>query len=196
MPVLRFFASVSSIFLSRVSLEGYNAIQYAWNKILDYAENNNVETLSLHVDATNPRLLRMYKSLGFEVAETYDNYYENGAGAYFMTRPVRMQKANPEPVAQTTNPVNISMNTPSEEVVTPVISSFKQEYKQAEEELKNYGLNTHAEAYKYLNFCIEKDKNNKKTFSQDIYTCVKELRKLELQVGNQNNDYSFHNMQT
>ena len=73
----------------RNSRKGYNAIQYAWNKILDYAENNNVETLSLHVDATNPRLLRMYKSLGFEVAETYDNYYENGAGAYFMTRPVQ-----------------------------------------------------------------------------------------------------------
>ena len=174
----------------RNSRKGYNAIQYAWNKILDYAENNNVETLSLHVDATNPRLLRMYKSLGFEVAETYDNYYENGAGAYFMTRPVRMQNANPEPVAQTTNPVNISMNTPSEEVVTPVISTFKQEYKQAEEELKNYGLNTPAEAYKYLNLCIENDKNNKKTFNQDIYTCVKELRKLELQVDNQDNDYS------
>jgi len=79
----------------RNSRKGYQAIKYSWQKILDYARENNVQTLSLHVDSTNRNLVRMYQSLGFTIAETYNNYYENGAGAYFMTKPVNDVQQEP-----------------------------------------------------------------------------------------------------
>ena len=70
----------------RNSRKGYAAIMQAWDKINDYAKENNVETMSLHVDSTNPRLKRMYEQFGFEVRESYDNYYKDGIGAYFMVK--------------------------------------------------------------------------------------------------------------
>lgn len=72
----------------RNSRKGYAAINQSWDKIQEYARDNNVETMSLHVDSTNPRLKRMYEQLGFEVRESYDNYYRDGVGAYFMVKAV------------------------------------------------------------------------------------------------------------
>ena len=68
----------------RQTKKGYCAIKYSWDEILRYAKSHGVEKLTLHADATNIALVNLYKRLGFRIVETYNNYYENGAGAHYM----------------------------------------------------------------------------------------------------------------
>ena len=70
----------------RNSRKGYQAIKASWANILNYARENGANTLSLHVTADNRNLLRMYESFGFTIKETLNNYYGNGADAYFMEK--------------------------------------------------------------------------------------------------------------
>lgn len=112
----------------RNSRKGYQAIKYSWNKIIDYAKENNVQTLSLHVDKTNRNLVRMYQSLGFTVKETLENYYENGAGAYFMERPVvenaQTQNLSEEVENNSTNSDEVTeTNANVDEVATDAIEN-------------------------------------------------------------------------
>ncbi len=80
----------------RNTRKGYYTIKYAWEKILDYATENGANTLSLHVDASNRNLVRMYQNLGFTIKETLNNYYANGTDAYYMERPVEENQSNTE----------------------------------------------------------------------------------------------------
>lgn len=84
----------------RNSRKGYQTIKYAWEKILDYAKENGASTLSLHVDAGNRNLVRMYQNLGFTIKETLNDYYDNGSDAYFMERPVEDSHAGTAPAEQ------------------------------------------------------------------------------------------------
>jgi len=96
----------------RNSRKGYQAIKYAWEKILDYAKENGASMLSLHVDAENRNLVRMYQNLGFTIKETLNNYYENGSDAYFMERPVEENQPDTVPAEQ---PQDVQ---PTETIVT------------------------------------------------------------------------------
>lgn len=108
----------------RNTRKGYLAINQCWDEIQQYARDNGAQSLSLHVNSDNRALVRMYQRLGFTISETYDNYYENGAGAYFMTRP--LDQANNEQTIAVAEPQNTAVNpeivsasenvTPEEEV--------------------------------------------------------------------------------
>ncbi len=156
----------------RNTRKGYNAIRYAWDEIQDIARENNANTLSLHVDSTNQKLIRMYKSLGFEIQESMNNYYENRAGAYFMTKKVSPKTVTPKEIK-----TQKKQNTQ--------LTLTKERYKQIEEELKPLGITTPADAYEYLEPCISKTKTSI-TFDNDKFICLKHLLNLQQQINTNN----------
>ena len=175
----------------RNTRKGYQAIKYSWKKILDYAKENNVQTLSLHVDNTNRNLVRMYQSLGFSIKETLENYYENGAGAYFMERPlVENQQVNQAEAP--TEEVQAIQTEEAENVEEPEISEAErikaeneQKCQHAREELQEMGLD---EAK--INFVLKQCSQTSvfghskiKHFDDDIYNCCKYILQLEKDYG-------------
>ena len=93
----------------RNTRKGYLAINQCWDEIQQYAKDNGAQSLSLHVDATNRALVRLYERLGFSIDETLNNYYDNGADAYFMTRP--LEQENDAQITETTNTQNNVSNS-------------------------------------------------------------------------------------
>ena len=175
----------------RNTRKGYQAIKYSWKKILDYAKENNVQTLSLHVDNTNRNLVRMYQSLGFSIKETLENYYENGAGAYFMERPlVENQQVNQAEAP--TEEVQAIQTEEAENVEEPEISEAErikaeneQKCQHAREELQEMGLDE-AKINFVLKQCSQTSvfgRSKIKPFDDDIYNCCKYILQLEKDYG-------------
>ena len=69
----------------RNTRKGDNAIQTAWNNILEFASENGADSLSLHVDSSDNEQVELYQHLGFQTAENLPNYWGTGQNAYFMT---------------------------------------------------------------------------------------------------------------
>ena len=72
----------------RNTRKGYKAIQESWEKILNEAKNQGADKLSLHVDAENPKLKKMYEHLGFTTVSREQGYYNNGHDALYMERAI------------------------------------------------------------------------------------------------------------
>ena len=128
----------------RTSRAGYRAINQFWEEIQNYAQENNVQTMSLHVDATNRSLVRLYQNLGFVIKETLPNYYENGAQAYFMEKPLvqNLQETQNEPVETETQPEEVVQTQQVDEPEqiqneTEVIETEQNEQIQDEPEVVN-----------------------------------------------------------
>ena len=68
--------------------KGYAAIQQAWTDILKYAKEKGAQTLSLHVDASDNKQIKLYERLGFQKIETINNYWGAGQNACFMQQQV------------------------------------------------------------------------------------------------------------
>ncbi|MGX6961767.1 ribosomal protein S18-alanine N-acetyltransferase [Vagococcus xieshaowenii] len=60
-------------------------------QLLVFAENCEVQTLSLEVRTSNDKAQRLYKTIGFNVTKTEPNYYRDGEDAYFMRLDKRVQ---------------------------------------------------------------------------------------------------------
>ena len=147
--------------------------------------------LYLHVEKTNRNLVRMYQSLGFSIKETLENYYENGAGAYFMERPlVENQQVNQAEAP--TEEVQAIQTEEAENVEEPEISEAErikaeneQKCQHAREELQEMGLD---EAK--INFVLKQCSQTSvfghskiKHFDDDIYNCCKYILQLEKDYG-------------
>jgi ribosomal-protein-alanine N-acetyltransferase len=52
--------------------------------VISVCEDNNIEHITLEVRVSNIRAQNLYKDLGFEIATTRKQYYENGEDAYLM----------------------------------------------------------------------------------------------------------------
>ena len=176
----------------RNTRKGYYTIKYAWEKILDYATENGANTLSLHVDASNRNLVRMYQNLGFTIKETLNNYYANGTDAYYMERPVEENQSNTE-ISETQQEI-VQSETQAEnqiEKATPIATENKTTIEKTEEEQAEILLNEKIEQAKnellemgiaeneiknYLNPCIIKEPSNKyQIFNDDLFECGKYL---------------------
>lgn len=84
----------------RKTRKGDVAIQTAWNKILETARGNEVESLSLHVDSSDTDQVELYEQLGFYREQDLPNYWGNGKNAYFMKYAVN----DVSPTVQQTSP--------------------------------------------------------------------------------------------
>ena len=178
----------------RRSRKGYQAIQHAWQEILNFAKENNVKTLSLHVNSENQSLVNMYKSLGFSIKETLNNYYENGAGAYFMEMPLNIEVAGQTetPVAttqQTETPTTQSSEAPTsqvQEIVVPQLSAkevaiqkYKEQYNEIAEELRAKGTTKKSDINNYVELFSYNDSNGYPVIDKDLKAVVDRLIVLE-----------------
>lgn len=55
-------------------------------KILDFSREFGLNRIKLEVDTKNITALEMYKSLGFQIEKTENEYYDDGGNAYIMWR--------------------------------------------------------------------------------------------------------------
>ena len=181
----------------RRSRKGYQAIQHAWQEILNKAQENGVKTLSLHVNSENQSLVNMYKSLGFSIKETLTNYYENGAGAYFMEMPLNIEVAEAtEPTTQTqVAEVQTSQPTQAESTITiqqteveekPLLSAkeiainkYKEQYNEIADELRASGTTNKSDINAYVELFSYTDSDGYPILDKKLKAVVDRLIPLE-----------------
>ena len=202
----------------RNSRKGYQAIKASWANILNYARENGANTLSLHVTADNRNLLRMYESFGFTIKETLNNYYGNGADAYFMEKtlepaPVEetevqtgdaaLQTDTPAVISDTEEGQNIETtqqneisqaeNVEQQPEAAPEEELYSRKFEQAKSELIAMGIPEDcSDLLDYLSECTRM-KNGHQVFSDELFESVKYL----IQVGKDYPDaFTFGQMTT
>lgn len=74
------------------------------DNIKQLAKEKNAKAISLHVDAKNESLVKMYKKFGFEIKHEESNYYTNGNSAYYM----EIQLARPQKIIIESKVENVS----------------------------------------------------------------------------------------
>ncbi|MBE7708979.1 MAG: GNAT family N-acetyltransferase [Cyanobacteria bacterium SIG32] len=181
----------------RRSRKGYQAIQHAWQEILNIAQENSVKTLSLHVNSENQSLVNMYKSLGFSVKETLTNYYENGAGAYFMEMPLYPEIAETtEPTtqtqvaeAQTSQPTQAASSVTVEQTEVEekpqlsakeiAINKYKEQYNEIADELRASGTTNKSDINAYVELFSYTDSNGYPILDRKLKAVVDRLIPLE-----------------
>ena len=78
----------------RKTKSSYEALKLIQENIQKVAFGKNIKKVTLHVDASNAPLVKMYKKYGFEIKDTLNNYYANGDPAYYMEGDVKKAMAS------------------------------------------------------------------------------------------------------
>lgn len=207
----------------RMTRKGANAIKFSWEQIQDYARENNVQTMSLHVDASNRALVRMYERLGFTITETLNNYYENGAPAYFMEKTLEPAQdvAETEPQAEEVDDIENSLEyeeipaEPTEETQVENSENVQVQEQLSEEEIEALREqqaeeleNQKKEALKeelrnlgveeervqgFIKACHTKVGSSNEYISDDLFTCCKYLLGIEKDFSNNENVFPSYN---
>lgn len=163
----------------RNTREGYDVIKRSWENIQNQAKEQGAESLSLHVDAENDKLIKLYKRFGFEQKGMIANYYANGHNACFMCCPLKpnndvapTEDANQETVEDTPQQPEISRE-----------QQLKQEYKtrcnQIKKDLTNLGITDTGMQSIFIDKCSYDDKQTEsKIFSEELYPLAKEVYNL------------------
>lgn len=146
---------------------GYQAIKFAWLDILKYASENNVKTISLHVNANDKSLLNLYTKFGFVVKETLPNYYENGSNALLMELVV------PEELNQKTTEEG-QIGLPKEDVAK---KAYVNEFEKAVEELKSADVPEFS-AREILTECSYVDESGAPVLNKALKDAYLEIRSL------------------
>lgn len=155
----------------RHTKQGYLAIQKAWNDILEYADKNNVESLSLHVESGNKSLVNLYKSLGFKIAQTLPYFYANGSEAYYMQMKINK---NTKEASNTDGTKNITPIVLSPKEIA--INSYINACKQAEEKLKADGCKSKSEVDGILKECSYYDRDGYPVLSNELLDIYNKLK--------------------
>jgi len=187
--------------------QGYQAIKYAWGQILDYAMANNVQSLSLHVNANDLPTLNLYKNFGFAVEETLNNYYGNGVNALFMTRPIEQTDAPQvvEPVTtqeiEETTPTEtiqeaeqVAKNTQTQEIeqdIEPDVilspkqiaeNQYREKAKQVFERFHSNGEMKYSKINRYITACSYEDKNGNLVLDDKLMACYDKLEEIQERI--------------
>lgn len=158
---------ISSIALKpeyRNTKKGYEFLKHSWEEINNYAQKNDIKTLSLHVDSKNEPLIKMYKKVGFNIKACEKDYYENGNSAYFMQAKVLSPKNSGIKIFLNKNINNTKL---PKKIDAKEITRSKME--EASEYLISKGVSAKYVRNDIINLATVKDANNNPEFCEEIF---------------------------
>ena len=165
----------------RNTRKGYKAIQESWEKILNEAKNQGADKLSLHVDAENPKLKKMYEHLGFTTVSREQGYYNNGHDALYMERAIEdsslSETQQTETVVGQAMPDNNIQIEPVQQKTTKDI--YNEKVEQAKQKLEEQQIpeRTGIDADTIIQKATV-EKGKEKTFNDDIFSTATEVAEL------------------